>query len=126
MIGAQGPQMLGMTLPHVAAWNGWHAWSGNTVDGYRAIHAEVDRIAIAAGRDPATVERTMAVLIHLPGSDGAHDPRSLPISGSDEEIAATLRQFAAAGVSHAQVVLSPNTANAIERFAPVLELLDRE
>lgn len=125
MIGARGAQMLSATLPHVRYWNGWHAWGGNTVDGYRAIHAQVDQAAQDAGVAPAAVERTIAILIHLPASDGKHDPRSTPIRGSHEAIAETIRQFARAGVTHAQIVLSPNTARAIEQFAPVLELLDR-
>ena len=39
-------------------------------------------------------------------------------------IADTLRGYAALGISHVQLVLDPNTAEAIEAMAPVLELLD--
>jgi alkanesulfonate monooxygenase SsuD/methylene tetrahydromethanopterin reductase-like flavin-dependent oxidoreductase (luciferase family) len=124
MIGARGEQMLRATLPHVDYWNGWYAWSANTIAGYRPLHELVDRMATEAGRDPSTVARTMAVEVHLPGHDGTLDPRSTMLTGSHEEIAVFLRHLAAAGVSHAQIVLNPNTCEAIEQFARVIEVLD--
>jgi alkanesulfonate monooxygenase SsuD/methylene tetrahydromethanopterin reductase-like flavin-dependent oxidoreductase (luciferase family) len=48
-----------------------------------------------------------------------------PLSGSPETMAAALRQFADAGISHVQLVMDPITVEAIEEFAPVLEILDR-
>ena len=125
MIGARGEQMLRATLPYVDYWNGWHAWSGNSVEGYRPWQEFVDRVCLGVGRAPASLPRTMAVLIHMPDSDGKHDARSQPISGTAEQLADTLRAFARVGVSHVQVVLSPNTTGAIEQFAPVLEQLDQ-
>ena len=125
MIGSRGEQILRTTLPHVDLWNGWYAWSGNAVDGYRPLRDQIDRACLAVGREPVTLQRTMAVEVHLPGSDGSHDPRSTPLRGTPEQIAETLRAYAAEGVGHLQVVLSPNTSAAIEQFAPVLELLDR-
>jgi alkanesulfonate monooxygenase SsuD/methylene tetrahydromethanopterin reductase-like flavin-dependent oxidoreductase (luciferase family) len=124
MIGSRGEQMLRKTLPHVEQWNGWYAWSGNTVEGYRPYRELVDRICGEVGRNPATVERTMAVEIHLPDSDGRHDPRSTPLSGPPEHLAETLRAYAAEGIGHLQVVLSPNTARSIEQFAPVIAMLN--
>lgn len=125
LIGARGEQMLRKTLPYVDSWNGWYAWSANTVAGYRPWHALVDRIAAEVGRDPGTIARTMAVAIHLPGNDGTRDPRSTILSGEPEELAAFLRELAVAGVGHAQIVLNPNTCEAIEQFARVIELLDK-
>src|SRR5687767_9647806 len=53
MIGSHGAQMLAKTLPHVDAWNGWYAWTGNTAEGYRLLRAEIDAACVAAGRPPA-------------------------------------------------------------------------
>jgi alkanesulfonate monooxygenase SsuD/methylene tetrahydromethanopterin reductase-like flavin-dependent oxidoreductase (luciferase family) len=124
MIGSQGEQILHRTLPHVDYWNGWYAWNGNTVEGYRPLRELVDRACREAGRDPAEVQRTMAVDVHMPGSDGEHDPRSTPLTGAPEQIAETLQGFAMEGISHVQLVLTPNTCEAIEQFAPVIELLE--
>jgi alkanesulfonate monooxygenase SsuD/methylene tetrahydromethanopterin reductase-like flavin-dependent oxidoreductase (luciferase family) len=48
-----------------------------------------------------------------------------PLTGSPAEIAAGLRAYADAGLSHVQVWLEPNTPAGIEAFAPVLQELDR-
>jgi alkanesulfonate monooxygenase SsuD/methylene tetrahydromethanopterin reductase-like flavin-dependent oxidoreductase (luciferase family) len=125
MIGAKGEQMLRKTLAHVEYWNGWFAWTGNTVEGYLPWRALVDRLSAEAGRDPATVQRTMAIDVQWPDSDGQHDPRSNPLRGTPEQIAEALRAYAAAGISHVQILMSPNTQSSIEQFAPVLEILDK-
>jgi alkanesulfonate monooxygenase SsuD/methylene tetrahydromethanopterin reductase-like flavin-dependent oxidoreductase (luciferase family) len=59
---------------------------------------------------------------------GPHAPSAMtgpPLTGSPAEIAAGLRAYADAGVSHVQVWLEPNTPAGIAAFAPVLEELDR-
>ena len=82
------------------------------------------------GASPAAIERTVAVLVRLPGGRGrvqgetAHDAEP-PVEGSAEEIAATLRAFAAEGIAHVQLVVDPITLASIEALAPVLEDLDR-
>ena len=63
MVGSIGERMLGITLPHVASWNAWFTWFGNTVDGYRALRDQVDDACRAVGRDPASVERTVALFV---------------------------------------------------------------
>ena len=125
LIGSRGEQILRLTLPHVDAWNGWYAWNGNTVAGLAPLREQVDRICAEVGRDPTGVERTMAVLVRYPDATEPPDPRATPLTGSPEEIAAFLRDLAGAGIAHVQVVLEPNTCETIERFAPVLEALDR-
>ena len=44
-----------------------------------------------------------------------------PLTGSTAELAAAMRQYAAAGISHVQLVLDPITVEAIEEFGPVLK-----
>ncbi|MCC2629833.1 MAG: hypothetical protein K0S14_3483 [Thermomicrobiales bacterium] len=59
---------------------------------------------------------------------GPHEPSAMtgpPLTGSAGEIAAGLRAYADAGVSHVQIWLEPNTPAGIEGFAPVLEELNR-
>jgi alkanesulfonate monooxygenase SsuD/methylene tetrahydromethanopterin reductase-like flavin-dependent oxidoreductase (luciferase family) len=47
-----------------------------------------------------------------------------PLFGEPEEIAETLRQFVAEGVSSIQIHLDSTTPQAVERLAPVLEAFD--
>jgi alkanesulfonate monooxygenase SsuD/methylene tetrahydromethanopterin reductase-like flavin-dependent oxidoreductase (luciferase family) len=123
MIGSRGPQMLAVTLPHVDAWNGWYAWTGNTVAGYERLHEEIDAAVAEAGRCATDVERTMAILLRLPGHDGPVDPRATVIQGEVDVMAEAVTSLARAGVGHVQVVLEPCTTVAVERFGRALELI---
>ena len=93
----------------------------------------MDAACVTAGRDPATLQRTVTVLIDLPGSES--DPAAggvsryrasrKPATGTPEELAELLRAFARAGVDHVQIYLAPGTVVGIDAMMPVLELLDR-
>jgi len=88
----------------------------------------VDAAGIAAGRKAADVERTVAVLVRLPGAVGRRevDPseQTAPLEGSPDEIAEGLRAYAGEGIGHVQLVIDPITEASIEALAPVLEKLD--
>ncbi len=126
VIGASqaGPRMLDLTARHADGWNTWFSSTGNTVEGLQPLLERVDAACDAAGRERASLERSAAVIVEV----GPHEPSAMsgpPLTGSAEEIAAGLRAYADAGVSHVQVWLEPNTLAGIEAFAPVLENLDR-
>lgn len=130
MIGSTGPRMLEIAAPHVDAWNAWFDAFGNRPAGIAALRDRVDAAARAAGREPAAIERTVAVMVRLPGGRGrvqgdVAQSAQPPVEGSAEEIAATLRAFAAEGIAHVQLVVDPITLASIEALAPVLESLDR-
>ena len=131
LVGSIGPRMLAATLPHVAAWNAWYADTRNTPAGVPRLRALVDEACTAVGRDPAEVERTVAVQVRMPGGTGRimgdTDPRMAvtPLAGSPEEIAVGLRAYAAEGIGHVQLVVDPITEASVAGLAPVLELLDR-
>jgi alkanesulfonate monooxygenase SsuD/methylene tetrahydromethanopterin reductase-like flavin-dependent oxidoreductase (luciferase family) len=125
LIGSRGDQILRMTAPHVDFWNAWAAWNGNRPDGLAPLHAQLDAACAAVGRDPAEIARTVAVFVQMPGGTEPDNPRAPWLRGTPEELAATFRAFAQAGIAHAQVLLDPNTAEGIAAFAPVLEHLDR-
>ena len=130
LIGSIGPRMLRITLPHVQAWNVWYADTANTPAGLEPHLRLVDEISREVGRDPAEIERTVAVFVQLPGGTGR---RSLyvsstppkPLAGSPDDIAEGLRAYARLGVGEVQLVVDPITSESIEALAPVLENLDR-
>lgn len=129
MIGSIGDRMLRITLPYVQSWNAWLADFDNRPENLPPLLARVDAACLDVGRDPTTLERTCAVLIGMTGAGGrvsAYRPDSPPLamSGTTDELAAWLRAYAAAGISHVQVVLDPITVDAINEFAPVLAALD--
>ena len=126
MIGASDarPRMLELTVRYGDGWNAWLDSTGNTMDGLMPLLARVDTACDTAGRERGALERSAAVYVRV----GPHESAmmiQLPLTGSAEAIAAGLRAYAAAGVSHLQIFLEPMTPAGIEAFAPVLALLDR-
>ena len=130
LVGSIGERMLGITLPWVQAWNAWYSWFGNSVEGYRPMRDAVDAACVAAGRDPAQVERTLAVLVGFPGEMGRSigdlkKPEVTPLPNEPARLAAALRDFAAEGVGHVQLVLDPINVDTIRALAPVVAELRR-
>jgi probable F420-dependent oxidoreductase len=130
LIGSNGDRMLAATISHVDAWNSWYADTGNRPAGVAALRARVDAAARAAGRDPAEIERTVAVLVQLPGGSGRISadeglrPVVQPFSGPPAALADELRAYARAGIAHVQLVIDPITEASIEALAPMLDELD--
>lgn len=130
MIGSNGPRMLRITAPHVDAWNSWFSDTANKPDGIPPLRDRVDEACRETGRDPAEIERTVAVLVQLPGGTGRMQGGSVdepmqPVQGSAAGMAESLRGFAREGISHVQLVLDPITLESIRGLRPVLDELDR-
>jgi probable F420-dependent oxidoreductase len=128
MIGSIGPRMLRIAVPHVQAWNAWYAETGNAATGVPRLRRIVDEASADVGRDPAAVERSVAVLVQLPGGTGRIQGDRLrrpyePLRGGPEAIAAELRAYAAEGIDEVQLVLDPITRGSIEELGSVLEEL---
>ena len=132
LIGAlgTGPRMLGLTARYADLWNGWLTWSRSWPDAIPPIRERIDAACEAEGRDPATLGRTVSILVRVPERHAnlvSSSPTGSgePLTGSPEEIAEALRGFAREGISHVQVIHAPSNVHGIEGFAPVLEALDR-
>jgi probable F420-dependent oxidoreductase len=130
MIGSNGPRMLRIAAPHVDSWNSWYADTMNSPAGVPPLAAKVDAACADVGRDPAEIERTVAVQVRLPGGTGrtmgdTSDVQAVaPLEGDADEMAEELRAYARVGIGHVQLVLDPITPGSIERFARVLQILD--
>ena len=104
--------MLRIALPHADAWNTWYADIGNTPAGIAPLRDVVDAACRDVGRDPAAIERTVAVLVGLPGGTGrptgdATQAAIPPLDGDPSAMAAGLRAYAARGSATVQLVLDP-------------------
>ncbi|MCI0583974.1 MAG: LLM class flavin-dependent oxidoreductase [Chloroflexi bacterium] len=129
LIGSKGERMLRIALPHVEAWNVWFSDTDNSPAGVPPLRDLVDRIAREVGRDPATIERSVAVQVQLPGGigrvQGAYaEPRFTPLTGTPDEMAEEMRAYAREGIAEVQLVLDPISLESIEAIASVLERLD--
>ena len=130
MVGSTGPRMLEITLPHVEQWNVWYSRYGNTPAGLAPVLRDVDEACRRVGRDPATLEKTAAVLVRLKGGAGRvmgdTSQAEIPaLEGSTTGIADRLREYAALGVAEVQLVVDPITIESIQALAAVLAELDR-
>ncbi len=82
------------------------------------------RRAATSGATRPTVERTVAVLVRLPGGTGPAAGRLRPrpdrrrSTASPAAIADGLRAYAAEGIAHVQLVLDPITVDSIRRSRP--------
>jgi alkanesulfonate monooxygenase SsuD/methylene tetrahydromethanopterin reductase-like flavin-dependent oxidoreductase (luciferase family) len=128
MIGSMGPRVLRATLPYVDLWNTWHAWHGNTPEGFAKLNTTIDDAAREVGRDPSEIGRTTALYWQFSGGGGRRqgdtdrhtaDPRI----GTPEELAEALRSYESLGADHVQLVLDPITIESVEAAARALDLL---
>ncbi len=125
MVGSIGERMLGITLPHVAAWNVWWADYGNTAAGFAEQKARVDELIVEAGRAVDDVDATCAVLVQLEGGGGrqmgSYSANTVdPLRGSPAELAEQLRAWQSAGAKHIQLCVDPITRDSIEWLGDVL------
>jgi probable F420-dependent oxidoreductase len=125
MVGTTGPRMLRLTARYADAWNAWFTWFGNHPGGIAPLREKVDDACAGVGRDPATLIRTVAVLVQVEGKEvarrGGRREKVAPLRGSANELADQLRAFVPEGISHIQLVVDPITVTSIERLAPVLQ-----
>ena len=127
MIGSFGQKMLELTLPTADWWNAWSQDYQGTFEGLEALIRRVDSIAEQVGRDPATLKKTVAPLINMPGAQGRLSEYGAPpaLNGKDpQSLANDLHRFAELGIAHVQLVLDPINADTIAALQPVLEILD--
>jgi probable F420-dependent oxidoreductase len=124
MIGSNGPRMLSLTLPHADSWNTWFDDYGNSPEGFAALSQQISAAAELAGRDPAQIERSACVAVALDDSgERSVDPAAPPVAGG-ADLAAHLRDLAAAGADEAILVVSPITEGSIRELAVALAALD--
>ena len=130
MLGTMGHKMLALTARYAEQWNVWLAMTRSAPDEVPAKRELVDAACRAAGRDPATLERTVSVMVDMNGQrqiPASMGPDSaVPISGAPEEIATQLRAFRDEGISLVQVYLTPNTLATLDAFAPIVELVKQD
>lgn len=104
--------MLRLTATWADAWNA--AWFGAADARLRALLGELDRACQEAGRDPATMRRTVGVRIY--------DPDGVPLDGrglatDTDGLAALFDDLAAVGIDDAIIWSTPKSSAAIDRIA---------
>lgn len=120
-IGASKPRMLRLVAQYADVFNSvWHRTPEKAATQFDAFRAACHEV----GRDPATVQLSAGTLAHVLAPGESPKPGEPPIVGTPEQVAEALAAFANVGTQHLIVVLDPPGVEGIERFAPVLELMD--
>lgn len=128
LVGARNQRMDHLAARYADIWNA--AWPNRAEELEPRIKA-IDSACEAVGRDPTSLQRSVGVMVDLPGLGPSQDwlwaklvrqPRH-PLTGSPEQVAAELRAYAALGITHFQIWLDPPGLDGLEAFAPVLHLL---
>jgi len=117
MVGATGPRMLRLTAEMADQWNG----GMRRLDEAPALLAALDVACHAVGRDPATITRSVEVLVRTSAAGEDSPAEEREIAGTDDEIVSELRRFADLGIDHLQVQVRPNSIDGVKAFAPVIE-----
>ena len=132
LIGAlsTGKRMLRLAAEHADQWNGWLVHSRSHPDEVPALTAAVDAACEKAGRDPATLVRTLGIMVdQRPATERATvhhvNGTAEPLAGTVDDIAAAIRAIAGHGISHLQVVPTVQGLAGVDAFAEVLAALDR-
>jgi FMNH2-dependent dimethyl sulfone monooxygenase len=112
LVAAKGERMLQLTATWADAWN--TAWFGRVDDRLRTRLAAMDAACEAAGRDPATLRRTIGIRLHEPGT-GADDAFGLDAGAGG--LADFLDELAGHGIEDAFVWSIAKTLPAIDRIA---------
>ncbi len=121
MIGGTRPRMLRLTAQYADIYNTDTVLSADRVT---ELWANVEAACAEVGRDPKTLELTSFTAVRIAEAGESVRPGEQAIVGTVEEIAAELRRFADAGVTHLIVRFEQLGVAGIEQFAPVMALLD--
>jgi probable F420-dependent oxidoreductase len=119
LIAGNKPRMLGLVARHADSWN--TAWFGMPDDRLHERLRGLDTALDAAGRDKATLERTVGLLVRDPDQPSDEDDTDW-FSGRVDELAALLRAHEELGLSHAIVILEPRTPQSVKRLAEAVRI----
>ena len=122
MVGATGPRMLRLTAELADHWNGGLRSIGEVAPLIKAVDAACRQV----DRDPATLTRSVEVLVRTSAARDDAPSDEHEIRGAPADVASELRRFADLGLDHLQVQLRPNSIKGVAAFARILDILHAE
>ena len=125
MLGAGGPRTIALAARHADIWS-YYAQERSDPSEFAPLIRQVETACEAIGRDPATIGRSAGIFVEPTDATGsAAMGLGVPIRGSAEQVANSIRGFSDVGVTQVECMLWPTTIASLEAMAPVVERLDR-
>lgn len=119
MIGSNRPRMLGIALPHVDWWNSWYSGFDNDPQRVGDLVAGIEAACHDAGRDPSTLQKSVAVYIRFGDHPPSRRTGGIPWWGSIDDHLERLRLIEAAGIDEVIGILDPITTESIEKLGEI-------
>jgi probable F420-dependent oxidoreductase len=120
LIAAKGPRMFRLTARYADAWNG--AWYGMPDERLRASLRSLDEALEAEGRDPATLTRTVGMVVRDPDLTTAEESHRAAYAGTVDDVARVLDGHAALGTDELIVWLEPRNEASLARLRTAVDL----
>lgn len=117
LIGGNGPKGQRHAVRHADIYS-CYVEDRADVDAVAPRLASLDAICAELGRDPATIGRSVGVVVNPLDPIGA---RSHALSGTAAEIADAVRRYRDAGFTQVELMITPGTLEALEAITPVVE-----
>ena len=132
LVGTIGPKTMRLMAKYADMWNAYYDDTKNQPSRVAPYREMVDEACRDTGRDPATLERSVTMLVAGPDVDpwwsrlpSGRADAIVPFTGGPEALAEELLAYAREGISHVQISLDPTTPETIEGLAGVFEHLGR-
>lgn len=118
LFGAQQPRMMRLTALYADAWDAdWQNDPSVVVERMKAL----DEACLEVGREPRGLIRTGGTQFVM----GEHQYHWKPMSGSRDQMVATMHAFAGLGLRDYRATPSPCTLETLEAFGEVIAAFDR-
>jgi alkanesulfonate monooxygenase SsuD/methylene tetrahydromethanopterin reductase-like flavin-dependent oxidoreductase (luciferase family) len=114
LLAGHGPRNIGLAVKHGDIWSAF-ATTDSRASAFKEMVELVDRTCEEAGRDPESLGRSVGVWVE-PGEASVAEELGLgvPLSGSVDQIAQAVLDFADIGVTRVELNMIPSTPEAIE------------
>ncbi len=123
LIASKGPRMLRLTAEYADQWNlAWYGRVAPFLEQREKLYAALDE----AGRPRDEMKITTGINVNFPDLEDIGElaeNKDKWISGSVDDLAAALTEYAEAGVDHVIANITPLNEESIERFARAREMV---
>ena len=124
LLAGHGPRTVGLAVEYADIWSGY-ATSSSLPTAFSEMLELVDRTCEERGRDPVSLGKSIGVFLESDNQGMAEGiGLGVPISGSPDEVAATVREFADMGVTMLELAPVPFDESTMGYMSELIDILD--